>query len=173
MSTMTLEPCPFCGNGMISDDEEGCYQKAGFIGAQTPVWSVTCFSTSCNASVEATSKEAAIKAWNRRAQPAQAVDVGAVRRVIDELNGYCEASDDSCYGTLATSLVRGYTEQLVRALTGEKAGRVDDVVSVAALRTLIRGNGGWASCFNDEIFVMWNDIEALLPASPAPDKEGL
>jgi hypothetical protein len=51
---------------------------------------------------------------------AQAVDVGAVRRVIDELNYYCEASDGSCYGTLATNLVRSYTEQLARSISGEK-----------------------------------------------------
>lgn len=61
-----LKPCPFCGHSMESDDENGCYQKAGFISASTPVWSVTCFGTACNASVESTSKDAAIAAWNRR-----------------------------------------------------------------------------------------------------------
>lgn len=67
MDSRKLKPCPFCGNSMESDDEDGCYQKAGFISASTPVWAVVCFSTDCNASVEATSKEAAITAWNRRA----------------------------------------------------------------------------------------------------------
>ena len=61
-----LKPCPFCGHSMESDDENGCYQKSGFISASTTVWSVTCFETACNASVESTSKDAAIAAWNRR-----------------------------------------------------------------------------------------------------------
>lgn len=52
------------------------------------------------------------------AQPAQAVDVGAIQRVIAELEGYCEASEGSCYGTLSTDLVRGYTQQLTGAIQG-------------------------------------------------------
>ena len=65
-----LLPCPFCGYDM-SADEDGAYQKAGFIGAQTPVWAVTCGGTGCNASVETTSVEMAVDAWNRRASPAE------------------------------------------------------------------------------------------------------
>lgn len=48
----------------------------------------------------------------------------------------------------------------------------DGLVEVSALRNLIRGNGGWASCFNDESFVMWKDIERLIAAPSAPEGDG-
>jgi hypothetical protein len=52
---------------------------------------------------------------------AQAVDVGAIREVADMLNGYCEASDDCCYGTLSTSLVRDLTASITRAIGNAQA----------------------------------------------------
>lgn len=63
-----LKPCPFCGNDV--NDDEGCFQSGGFIGPKTPVWSVRCGNPSCNADVSAASADAAIAAWNTRAQPA-------------------------------------------------------------------------------------------------------
>ena len=67
---VVLLPCPFCGYDM-TDEEDGVYQKAGFTGAQTPVWEVCCGTTMCNASVTATSRELAIAAWNTRAHSAE------------------------------------------------------------------------------------------------------
>ena len=45
--------------------------------------------------------------------------MAAVREVIEELNGYCEASDESCYGTLSTSLLRSYMDKLEAAMPKE------------------------------------------------------
>ena len=67
---VVLLPCPFCGYDM-TDEKDGVYQKAGFTGAQTPVWEVCCGATMCNASVTATSRELAIAAWNTRAHSAE------------------------------------------------------------------------------------------------------
>lgn len=55
------------------------------------------------------------------AQPAQAVDVAAIREVIAELNDYCEAGDGSSYGMLSTTTVRGYTGKLTRAIGNAQA----------------------------------------------------
>lgn len=60
-----LEPCPFCGNAV--QDDEGCFQSAGFRTGSTAVWSVRCGNPTCNADVSATSADGAIDAWNRRA----------------------------------------------------------------------------------------------------------
>lgn len=73
---VVLLPCPFCGYDM-TDEDDGVYQKAGFTGAQTPVWEVCCGATMCNASVTATSREFAIAAWNTRANSAEIA--GALR----------------------------------------------------------------------------------------------
>lgn len=55
-------------------------------------------------------------------QPAQAVDVEEIRTVAGMLDGYCEASDDCCYGTLSTSLVRDLTKRITAALPTEGVG---------------------------------------------------
>lgn len=73
---VVLLPCPFCGYDM-TDEKDGVYQKAGFTGAQTPVWEVCCGTTMCNASVTATSRELAITAWNTRTHSAEIA--GALR----------------------------------------------------------------------------------------------
>lgn len=180
---MTLEPCPFCGAPAAKNRNPGdrwvYYCPNGHTGYLR------------------------YKEWQARAhlaQPAQAVDVGAVRCVIDELNGYCEASDDSCYGTLATSLVRGYTEQLARALSGEKAGPVGGwrpietapkdgtEIDVWCASDAEGDDGGYRIarvwwCCVDRCWRSYSDERMQwahqpthwmpLPASPAPDKEGL
>lgn len=73
---VVLLPCPFCGYDM-TDEKDGVYQKAGFTGAQTPVWEVCCGTTMCNASVTATSRELAITTWNTRTHSAEIA--GALR----------------------------------------------------------------------------------------------
>lgn len=51
------------------------------------------------------------------AQPAQAVDVGAIREVVAEMHEYNEA--DQCG-------LEEWADKLTRALSGEKAGTVSD-----------------------------------------------
>lgn len=69
---------------------------------------------------------------------AQAVDVEAIREVIEELNDYCEASDGRGHGTLSTSLVRGYTIKLTRALGNAQAGDKALQSRLAAADALLR-----------------------------------
>ena len=83
------------------------------------------------------------------AQPAQAVDVGAIREVInylqDEGNACIATGDglDAQWGSRILSMSR----KLTRAISSEKAGPVDGLTIK------------FTSPYN-------------LPASPAPDKEG-
>ncbi len=80
-----LKPCPFCGYNM-ANEEDGAYQKAGFVGPQTPVWEVCCGSAACNASVSTTSRESAITAWNTRPrEDAGVVDEAMAERALKAL----------------------------------------------------------------------------------------
>jgi hypothetical protein len=57
------------------------------------------------------------------AQPAQAVDVGAIREVIDVLNDVVRTAPMSNF---SRSRVGNQVDKLTRALSGEKAGPVGD-----------------------------------------------
>jgi len=67
------------------------------------------------------SPDAEDRKWNHiiPLYTAPPIDIAAVRKVIAELNGYCEASDGSCYGTLSTSLVLSYMDKLEAAMPKE------------------------------------------------------
>lgn len=75
-----LLPCPFCGNTV--QDDEGCFQSAGFRPLSTAVWSVRCGNPSCNADVSGTSADDAVDAWNRRPALRAAPEGGVPERTM-------------------------------------------------------------------------------------------
>lgn len=102
MSTMTLEPCPFCGKpGPF--DQWPCDWLDGDGGNV-----VRC--PHCHGA-------APLATWNRRAQPAQAVDVDSLAQEIRRVDGMHMLGA----GALAEALMPFIT----RAISGEKAGPVD------------------------------------------------
>lgn len=78
-----LLPCPFCGNTV--QDDEGCFQSAGFRPHSTAVWSVRCGNPSCNADVSGTSADDAVDAWNRRSAMRAAPEAEALRVAMTTL----------------------------------------------------------------------------------------
>lgn len=70
--------------------------------------------------------------------------------------------------SIGTSQLAKWRDAIDAHLT-QPAQAVDGLVEVSVLRNLIRGNGGWASCFNDELFVMWKDIERLIATPSTPE----
>lgn len=162
MSTMTLEPCPFCG---AKDAEVYPRDRSNL------AWNVCCGNPGCvtRGDNDYLTKSDAVAAWNRRAhlaQPAQAVDVGAIREVIDALRNM---------GGKPNNIYNLAADKLTRALSGEKAGPVDGWLPTDAevrdwlLRSDLDDNGRidhWRTVIDDARSMH------LLPASPAPDKEG-
>lgn len=65
----------------------------------------------------------------------------------------------------ALHLVPLYTRPAARARVPGEA------VEASALRELVKGNGGWASCFNDELFVMWKDVERLINSASCAESD--
>ncbi len=93
-----LLPCPFCGNTV--QDDEGCFQSAGFRPHSTAVWSVRCGNPSCNADVSGTSADDAVDAWNRRPALRAApegfvlVPVACTRAMREAWDGAPDSEDD-------------------------------------------------------------------------------
>jgi len=119
-------------------------------------------------------------AWQARAhlaQPAQAVDAGAIREVIDDLRTWHDEGTDSM------------ADSLTRALSGEKAGPVDgwqpietapkdgeDILATDGTAMLVTywygASTGWLYRYTDHGVDGWSPTHWMpLPASPAPDKE--
>jgi hypothetical protein len=128
--------------------------------------------------------------WQARhhlTQPAQAVDVGAIREVIDVLNDVVRTAPMSNF---SRSRVGNQVDKLTRALSGEKAGPVGDgwqpietapkdgtrVLTYAPKRTWATQHiainhfkqGVWQHCNSECPPTHWQP----LPASPTPGKEG-
>lgn len=113
---VVLLPCPFCGYDM-TDEKDGVYQKAGFTGAQTPVWEVCCGTTMCNASVTATSRELAITAWNTRTHSAEIA--GALRDAerlnwLDANGGAVRRKDNARRNLIIWSAVYAPSHKTIR-----------------------------------------------------------
>lgn len=110
-------------------------------------------------------------------QPAQAVDVESIKRVIDAMR--------DLHPTFKSSNHDGWVKTLTRAISGEKAWRVGDDVLVS-LKECGAEHLQIANHYNTGGYLNQYDtvkkhmtfhlainkaIEALLPASPTPDKQ--
>lgn len=155
---MTIEPCPFCGKDGPFDEWlcEWLDGKGGNV--------VRC--PNCHGA-------APMATWNRRAhipQLAQAVDVDddtlldIARRVGLRQNLHGVNATDAKF------LLRTF----VRALSGEKAGRDADEVTATDFATALRNCGLSLATYAmvDREARRLAKQRALLPTSPAPDKEG-
>lgn len=114
-------------------------------------------------------------------QPAQTVDVGAIREVIDALRNM---------GGKPNNIYNLAADKLTRALAGEKAGPVDgwklvpsdptQSMTVAGfecdawdeLSSAVVHTGGWPFSCRESAACVTAIYKAMLAASPAPDKEG-
>lgn len=108
--TMTLEPCPFCGGTYITRtliiDGSGCVPERHHV--------MCC---DCGAEIGAETEQIADAYWNRRthlSQPAQAVDVGAIREVIVEMR-------DSKYFD-RNGWIQDWADKLTRAIGTAQEG---------------------------------------------------
>lgn len=216
MSTMTLEPCPFCG---AKDAEVYPRDRSNL------AWNVCCGNPGCvtRGDNDYLTKSDAVAAWNRRAhlanwagyqqrledgkaeererlsqtsddradgdveitydvvhgearvnvytaQPAKAVDVGAIREVIDRLRINPSITAQECADSLAV------------AISGENAGDECHVEQIRSLVCNAADNLGdmpvsdaWARKWCEQaapIIAKWIS-EMRYPDSPAPGKEGL
>jgi hypothetical protein len=129
--------------------------------------------------VTAETPEAAVAKWNRRAhlaQPAQAVDVGAIQDVVTLLRSHAKKN---------THHDAVLAHQLERALSGEKAGPVGDgwklvpvepteAMKIAALKELnpLGQLVDWQDCESAGREDVTECYRAMLAASTTPDKEG-
>lgn len=186
---MTLEPCPFCGgeasfDTVVRENNDGQDFVMLTVGCCATIESNKCWLrisrgyTPSEDWIQERKKELA-ESWNTRAhlsQPAQAVDVGAIREVIESLRST---------SAMLQSELNDEADKLTCALSGEKAGRVDGWVSVEDRRPernkpaiyWHKSDFGGFAAIADE----WRDEHHLehathwmpytAPASPAPGKD--
>lgn len=106
--TEQLKPCPFCGKTPDVNDPDFCYPVG-----RTSIYQAVCFPAygGCEATVYGATKEAAIKAWNTRAQAqpdAELVERKALREIIEIYAGMD--------GFIPETAPEGYQQRIIKQM---------------------------------------------------------